>query len=332
MIRPFGKYLFFLRLSGRLAAKAVRTRLLGTITPDVLVIELTAACNIHCRACYISKSESPRKLPRDIVLRLLSESEAIGIPHVSFSGGEPLLEAETILHCLAKFPGTSFSIATNGFLLRRELVDRLAGFPNVQVILSTDGPDASARFRHPDAPRRFAEAAALLGNAGIRHGSSTRVYRENIGEVASPAFLSLLSDTGCSFAAFSPLLPYDGSSGDLTPLTTAERKQLDHSCLEARKRPSLEIIAPCLDPGPCAGGGRILSVTPAGAILPCPHIAWSCHRFPKHSLKEALESAFFTALRDSGGKRDRTPCLLLDHPTSLQELLIRHPEAGIPSE
>lgn len=329
MSPSLGKYLFLLRLSGTLAVKAFRTRLSGSIIPDVLIIELTSACDLSCRACYIPKSGPTRTLSGKLVRQLLSEAVAIGIPHVSFSGGEPLLQSETIVHCLAENPGTSFSIATSGFLLSREFVASLAGFPNVQLILSTDGPVASARFRHPDSSRRFVEAATLLRNAGIRYGASTRVYGENFGEVVSPAFLSFLTDNGCAFGAFSPLLPYAREAGALAPLTPAERACLDRFCIQARQFSSLEIIAPCLGPGPCAGGGRIISVTPEGWILPCPHIPWKCHRFPDHTLKEALESNFFTELRRASPGKAGSCCFLLDHNDRLKEIINRNTASSV---
>lgn len=330
MIPSLRKYFFLMRLSAQLVKRAARMTLFGSIVPGGIIIELTSSCSIQCRGCYMPKSGPVRRMSPETLSRLLSETASIGIPHVSFSGGEPLIEVDMIFQSLAGFPQTSFSIATNGTLITREIISRLSDFPNVQLILSTDGPSASTRFRSEDSTRHLLEAAALLKGSGIRYGASTRVYQENIDEVASPAFLAFLTENDFSFSAFSPLLPYAPESGNLSPLSPSERKRLDDFCATSRKTSPLEIIVPCLDAGTCAGGARILSVTPDGWILPCPHIPWKRHRFPEHSLKEALESEFFTDFRRPAEGRSSPPCFVLDKPDSLQAIITRNKATHLP--
>jgi len=329
MISSFRSSVFLLRLSARLAKRTIRQNLCGSVIPLGIIIELTSACNLNCKACYIPKREPVRTISSETLSNLLSEASSIGIPHVSFSGGEPLTEFKNILDSLRKYPHISFSIVTNGTLITRETIIALSVFPNIQLILSTDGLIASTLFRSKESTQHFLESVALLKGSGIRYGASVRVYQENIDEITASDLHSFLSDKGFSFASFSPLLPYAASTGHLTPLSANARKKFEQFCISSRGNTFLDILSPCLDTAPCAGGGRILSVTPEGWILPCPHIPWKCHRFPENSLQEALESRFFTDFRTPAGRESTSPCFVLDDENILQTIVMRNKASAI---
>src|ERR1035437_594237 len=64
-----------------------------------LILTLTEACNLACRYCYES-FKSSRKMPlsvaQDAITRHFRESESFDEMEISFHGGEPLLEFETM--------------------------------------------------------------------------------------------------------------------------------------------------------------------------------------------------------------------------------------------
>ncbi|HEY9072258.1 MAG TPA: radical SAM protein [Candidatus Ozemobacteraceae bacterium] len=323
------RHLFLVRLAARLALRRLRATCSGTPIPPGLIIELTSACNLRCHGCSCLREGRPeRRLSPETVLRLITEASALGIPRISFTGGEPLLESGSICSALERFPHISFSLVTNGVLLTREIVDTLGAFPHIQVMLSTDGPAASARFRSADATAAFLAAATLLKASDVHFGASVRVYRENLAETTSPAFLGYLASQGCSFAVFSPLLPFDPSSGTLTPLTPNDREHLARFTRNPDKPAAIEVLSPCLEAAPCAAGGRVIAVSADGWILPCPHIPWSRHRIPDHSLQEALRSPFFEDLRRPATPAG-SPCHVLDGYPALLETARRHQATNI---
>lgn len=325
----FARHLFLVRLAARLALRRLREGFSAIPIPPGLIIELTSACNLRCHGCSCIKADRPeRRMPRETLLRLVAEAAALGIPRISFTGGEPLLELASIRSALERFPQISFSFVTNGLLLTREIVASLEPFPHILVLLSTDGPEASARFRSPDSSTAFLSAATLLKASGIPFGASVRIYRENLLETTSPAFPAFLASQGCSFAVFSPLLPFDPSSGPLTPLSASDREQLTRLCKGSDRQAGIELLSPCLEPAPCAAGGRVIAVSADGWILPCPHIPWSLHRYPNHSLEEAVRSPFFKDLRRPTTPTG-SPCHVLDGHPGLLETAGRHQATNI---
>ena len=126
------------------------TRLLSRskVSVNIVVYELTDACNQACRFCYnywkagecSSKMEAPDFRIAHKTLRKLLRQATIG--RISFSGGEPMMMPH--IHDLAlkvRFAGTNFNLLTNGTLLSDEdieIFDQL-GVGAVQIpILSTD--------------------------------------------------------------------------------------------------------------------------------------------------------------------------------------------------
>ena len=65
----------------------------------ILILTLTEACNLACRYCYES-NKSTRKMSlsvaQDAIARHFRESESFDEMEISFHGGEPLLEFETL--------------------------------------------------------------------------------------------------------------------------------------------------------------------------------------------------------------------------------------------
>jgi uncharacterized protein len=75
----------------------------GAIKPNrrrkTLILTLTEECNLACRYCYES-NKSTRKMPlsvaQDAIVKHFRESESFDEIEISFHGGEPLLEFDTL--------------------------------------------------------------------------------------------------------------------------------------------------------------------------------------------------------------------------------------------
>jgi [mycofactocin precursor peptide]-tyrosine decarboxylase / 3-amino-5-[(4-hydroxyphenyl)methyl]-4,4-dimethylpyrrolidin-2-one synthase len=172
--------------------------------PQRLIVELTTACNLRCKTCYMSASMSRRdELSTGEVTALLGDAAACGTETVAFIGGEPLVRED--LPLLVEFALARFAdvmISTNGTLAGRDLVERFAGARNLVIQVSLDGPDSGSH----DAIRgrgSFEKASRLLdlaGEHGIRTAVSSVLNRHNYNSVG--AICDFAAGKGCVMTIF----------------------------------------------------------------------------------------------------------------------------------
>jgi MoaA/NifB/PqqE/SkfB family radical SAM enzyme len=97
----------------------------GLIRPDPreIYVTLTANCNLRCAGCRYGRDFMPgEQLPTQIVLDLLDDAKALGIPAIRLYGGEPLLYKDLprlVERSVAL--GLRTWVTTNGFLLRQRI-------------------------------------------------------------------------------------------------------------------------------------------------------------------------------------------------------------------
>ena len=89
-----------------------------TPTPFRVGLLLTYRCSAECRHCFFECS--PRRtevMPRETAQRVINEAVSLGAKWVSFSGGEPFLEYDSLreLISLASENGLNTEIVSNGF-------------------------------------------------------------------------------------------------------------------------------------------------------------------------------------------------------------------------
>jgi MoaA/NifB/PqqE/SkfB family radical SAM enzyme len=118
--------------------------------PGILVVHLLNQCNLSCKHCYMDATKKTDKLlPREMVLKILSEVEQLGIGTVYLSGGEPFLYPwlSGVLRFASKQHGFSTIVSTNGTLISQADIDLLKDC-GVGVNVSIDGPaDYHDQFR-----------------------------------------------------------------------------------------------------------------------------------------------------------------------------------------
>jgi pyruvate formate-lyase activating enzyme-like uncharacterized protein len=131
---------------------------------------VTNRCNLDCSFC-LRPTAAPAvsmhsAFGKDLEQVLTRYADA-GMAGVSFSGGEPLLEAESILAWLrsirANLPGIYLWAYTNGLMLSSSLLERLAeaGLDELRFNMAAVG------FQHPAVDRLLREAAARLPAVAI---------------------------------------------------------------------------------------------------------------------------------------------------------------------
>ncbi|MBR0062641.1 MAG: radical SAM protein, partial [Oscillospiraceae bacterium] len=137
---------------------------------------------------------------------------------------------------------------------------------------------------------------------GLIFGASVTVTTENYREVTSPEFLKELSDGGCKAVIYVEFVPVTDESQELAP-GDSEREYLAREIERLReKAPEMVYISFPGDEkssGGCVAAGRgFFHINSHGGAEPCPFSPYSDVNVSNSSLREAMSSPLFTALRD----------------------------------
>ncbi len=138
-------------------------------TLRLIFLELTAACNLHCRHCRAEAQSTADagELTGEELARLAKEIRALADPIIILSGGEPLLRPDFFAiagEFCARF--SRVALASNGTLLDEALARRLAATGIQRVSVSLDGACAETHDAFRGQTRSY--AAALRGCAAVR--------------------------------------------------------------------------------------------------------------------------------------------------------------------
>src|SRR3974390_73060 len=121
-----------------------------TFRPYLLLTELTHRCPLHCPYCS-NPSVYPggEELSTSEWQRVLREAADMGVLHVGFSGGEPLLRNDlTELVAAGREAGLYSNLITSAVGLSRARAETLksAGLDNIQISFQSDQADLADRI------------------------------------------------------------------------------------------------------------------------------------------------------------------------------------------
>jgi radical SAM protein with 4Fe4S-binding SPASM domain len=122
--------------------------------PTHVDLDLTNACNLACSHCHAASGKPlPDELSTREICKVLDDLYELGVLSVTIAGGEPFLRPDinTILEHVCQLPGQQVVVVTNGTLLNKQMVDRLArSCPSLKVNVSLDGStsESFAVMRH----------------------------------------------------------------------------------------------------------------------------------------------------------------------------------------
>jgi radical SAM protein with 4Fe4S-binding SPASM domain len=159
--------------------------------PFLIVWDFTYQCNLRCKHCYANAGGGKRQeLSTDEakqVLDILSNMAGIGLPAVSFSGGEPLARKDFFeLAAYAKKRIPYISIASNGTLITKDNAKRLkdAGVDYAEISVDGATPQVHNEFR--GVPGAFGKTMQGVKNCveeGIDVCIATVLHRDNLSEM-----------------------------------------------------------------------------------------------------------------------------------------------------
>lgn len=101
-------------------------------------LKITERCNLSCGYCSEHKNDGCHVLA-ETVFKWIDHCASLGIKHIEFIGGEPLLHPDLFeLIAYAKSKGLNTGLTTNGFLLTREKAEKLINLGIKRLQLSID--------------------------------------------------------------------------------------------------------------------------------------------------------------------------------------------------
>jgi MoaA/NifB/PqqE/SkfB family radical SAM enzyme len=112
----------------------------ATLHPDWADVRVTESCNSRCTTCYAWKNKPENELTTEEMKDALRQLKEVGVKHVVFIGGEPLLRKDIgeIINESARLGFETRIIVTNGLLLKDKAKELLSnGITHITV--SIDG-------------------------------------------------------------------------------------------------------------------------------------------------------------------------------------------------
>jgi radical SAM protein with 4Fe4S-binding SPASM domain len=159
--------------------------------PFEIVWNFTYQCNLKCKHCYENAGGKKRaELSTDEakqVVDVLSKIAGIGLPALSFSGGEPLVRRDFFeIVAYAKKRIGYISIASNGTLITRDNAKRLkdAGLGYAEISIDGATPQVHDEFRCvPGAFEKAMEGVKNCVEEGLDTCIATVLHRDNLAEL-----------------------------------------------------------------------------------------------------------------------------------------------------
>ena len=279
----------------------------GEHVPPFLIASITSECNLHCAGCYsrcnhATVDEAPvEQLSAEEWARIFTEADEMGISFILLAGGEPLLRRD-ILEAAGRHSNILFPIFTNGTFIDRKYFELFDQKRNLLPVMSIEGErEITDARRGKGVYDRLIKNMDEFRERGLIFGASVTVTTENIREVSSQDFLKKLSDRGCKVVIFVEFVPVTEESSELAP-GDAEREYLRQEIARLREEhPEMVYISFPGDEkssGGCVAAGRgFFHINSHGGAEPCPFSPYSDVNIKNTSLKEAMHSPLFTALR-----------------------------------
>ena len=305
----------------------------GEHIPPFLIASITSKCNLHCAGCYSRcnhatvDSEPVAQLTDEEWGSIFKEADDLGISFILLAGGEPMLR-RGVITAAAGTQNILFPIFTNGTFIDDKYLELFDKNRNLVPVISIEGEKEITDARRGEGIYdRLISNMNKLHDKGLIFGASVTVTTQNIEEVTTEHFLKTLSDRGCKAVIFVEFVPVTDDSTELAP-KDREREYLASKIGQLRRtHPEMVYISFPGDEkssGGCVAAGRgFFHINSHGGAEPCPFSPYSDVNIRNTSLKDALHSPLFKALRDGDILRDdhEGGCVLYEKRELVEGLL-----------
>lgn len=295
----------------------------GFCPPYTILISPTMRCNLKCKGCYAMdySHSSADDLDRATIERIIDEGKQLGVYLYTILGGEPFIRFDDIYAVARKHSDCLFLIFSNGSLITEDVAAKLHELGNIVVVFSVNGTREETEYmRGPGAYDRVLEAMRRMRAHNLMFGISLVLTSKNFNTLMSYEFLKFWEAQGAVFGWNFLFMPV-GPNPDLSLMPSPEQRMVFGEFIKRyREQEPLFIMdfwadAPAVS-GCIAGGRRFLHINNRGDVEPCIFAHHATHNIHDCSLKEAIQSPFFTFIRMSQPHTDNylRPCMLIDNP------------------
>ncbi|MDH4211457.1 MAG: radical SAM protein [candidate division WOR-3 bacterium] len=274
--------------------------------PVLSEIAVTYRCNLNCEFCYVGDHPQRELNTNDLKKIIFKIYREAMIPSVSFTGGEPLLREDIVsLVSYASQLGVWTNIITNGTLLDRDVVVALkkAGLSSVQV--SIEGSNSDVHDYITGKRGAFDSTISgirLLKEVGIPVHTNTTLSKNNIAHALE--IVNLARRLRLSRLSMNLLIPCGRAAGK-KEIWMSYSKIGDHILRVKRYAEEHNIkflwyspvplcifnpIAHGLGNKACAAITGLLSIDPAGNIIPCSSWREPVGSLLRHSFSDLWQS------------------------------------------
>ncbi len=276
----------------------------GTEVPPVMIISVTNECNLNCEGCY-SKAlhkNTDKEMDDAQLTKLLAQSQELGVATVLIAGGEPFMK-KGMLDVLSLFPKMLFVVFTNGTMINEASAAFLKTHKHIIPVVSIEGEESHTKKRRGSSAAELTTyAMALLRGKGILFGQSFTVTNENLKEITQSDFVKRQMKNGSGVIFYISYVPFEEGTAHLsikregTEYLRSAVKKLDKTmntmfmCFPADE----DRLGGCI-----SAGTGFVHVSPSGDIEPCPFSPYKKYNIAEHSLEEALNSKYFTTIRQN---------------------------------
>ncbi len=280
----------------------------GEHIPSFLIASITSSCNLHCAGCYSRfnkatvDSKPVRQLQTEEWLGIFREAEELGVSFIMLAGGEPMLRWE-LIEKAGSMQNIIFPIFTNGTYLNDRYLELFDKSRNLIPVMSIEGgKEATDQRRGEGIYEKLIANMDAFHKKNLLFGASVTVTTENIREVTSPEFIETLTSRGCRLVFFIEFVPVTDDAKHLAP-GDKEREYLNAAMENLREvYPDLILLAfpgdERADGGCMAAGRGFFHINSHGGAEPCPFSPYSDINVRDTSLREAMQSRLFRALRE----------------------------------
>ncbi len=251
---------------------AVRALASSRCIPLTVHLELTYRCNARCIHCFQDRDAAPQELSASEWKAVLDGARALGALTLNLSGGEAMLSPhfwEVAEH--ARRRGMALRVLTNGILLTRESVARLAALRPHAVhvsIFSMQAEKHDAVTRVPDSWARALRGTLRLRRAAVEVVIATPLL--GVSGEDRAGVRAFAERIGASIVVDPMIVPSSAGGSGPTRCRGDDHLLASHFAQEATARsarPQREPVAP--DRAPCGLARSFAVVSPAGELLPC---------------------------------------------------------------
>ena len=323
----------FASASRAASKKRQRAEEKGEHIPPFLIASITSKCNLHCAGCYsrcnhaTEDSEPVAQLTDKEWTGIFEEADELGISFILLAGGEPMLRRDVIT-AAAGTPNILFPIFTNGTFIDEKYIELFDKCRNLLPVISIEGERESTDARRgAGIYERLISNMNKLHERGLIFGASVTVTKQNVKEVTTEHFLKELSDRGCKAVIFVEFVPVTDDGAELAP-GDEEREYLASEIRRLREtRPEMVYVSFPGDEkssGGCVAAGRgFFHINSHGGAEPCPFSPYSDVNIKNTSLKDALHSPLFMALKNGDILKDdhKGGCVLYEKRELVENLL-----------